>query len=462
MYFRQFRIADMGCASYLIGSAGEAMVVDPQWRIEPYLRLAQKEGLKITAIVDTHLHADHVSGNRRLAAATGATIYLHEAANAQFDYTPLSDGQILKLGKLTVKVMHSPGHTSESVMLLLNDSDQPETAPYLLSGDTLFVGDVGRPDFAGYTGAHQLYASLKNLLPNLPTATQLYPGHLAGSLCGRNLSKDHSSTLEAQVATNYPLQIQDETEFVNYLMHDIPPHPADFERIVGINRTGAVLELLPLPELTPAELSVRLHSGAKLVDVRDTALYWAGHLAGALNVPVYSNQFGPNVATFIPASTPLVLIAEDEEDAKEAAELLANVGRTEVVGYLPSANLESLASLGLELRPSQEVTSQELCQAAGYAVLDVREPHEYQAGSAPDALNLPLRQLISPERIAEVKEFVTQTAKPLAVICNNGNRSSVAASWLEQIGIAGFNIAGGWVKCQDNFGKPSETLLSSR
>lgn len=456
MYFRQFRIADMGCASYLIGSEGEAMVVDPQWRIEPYLRLAQKENLKIRTIIDTHLHADHVSGNRRLTAATGATIYLHEAAKATFNHTPLSNEQILTLGHINVKVLHSPGHTGESIMLLLNETDQPEIAPYLLSGDTLFVGDVGRPDFAGYTGAHQLYASLNTLLPGLPTATQLYPGHLAGSLCGRNLSKDHSSTLEVQLITNYPLQLQDESDFVDYLMHDIPPHPADFERIVDINRTGPALELPPLVELTNRELSLQLQAGAKLVDVRETAFYWGGHLAGALNVPVYSNQFGPNVATFIPAGTSLVLIAEDKEDAEEAAQLLANVGRTEVTGYLTSETLQTL-----ELRSSHEVTAQELCQTADYAVLDVREPHEYQAGTAPGALNIPLRQLVSPEKIAEVKDFANQTSKPLALICNNGNRSSVAASWLEQLGMNSFNIAGGWVKCQDSFTKIGKTLITS-
>jgi len=309
LYLRQFRIPDMGCASYLIGSQGKALVIDPQWRIEPYLKVARKEGFEITGVVDTHLHADHVSGNRRLAAQANAQIYLHEDARAGFEYTALKGGQVIELGDAILEVLHTPGHTGESIMLKVTDRavPEPEKEPILLTGDTLFIGDVGRPDLAGEEGAAQLFESLKTLAA-LPDETVIYPAHLAGSLCGRNLSKDHSCTLGRQRQFNEPLNIEDRQAFVHFLMDEVPPHPADFKRIIELNRNGPPLAVAAPIELTAEVVNELVLEGAKVVDLREPADFWQGHLAGALNVPVYSNHFGPNTANFVGHKTPLILI----------------------------------------------------------------------------------------------------------------------------------------------------------
>ncbi|HEX2912395.1 MAG TPA: MBL fold metallo-hydrolase [Chloroflexia bacterium] len=439
MYFRQFRIADMGCASYMIGSDGECLVVDPQWDVEPYLRVAKKEGLKITYIIDTHVHADHVSGNRRLAERTGANILLHSASRAGYAYQKVEDGQVISIGKVRVAIMNTPGHTPESIMLKVTDLEQPDLPPYLLTGDTIFVGDVGRPDLAGTEGAVQLYQSLHQILPVLPTTSQIFPAHLAGSLCGRNLSTAHSSTLEVELRSNPALQIEDQDKFVHYLMDDLPPKPADFERIIGINRQGAPISQVVPKQLSPTQaLELINGQGCKLVDTREPEQYWQKHVTPSLNVPVFSNQFGPNVINFIPPTTDLILVTDDEEDANEAVKLLAGVGRTNVKGYVLTG--EALAAdSGFKLEKARQVETDDL---RNRPVVDVRETNEFESGTLEGALNLPLRSVNRPESLEKLRKLAGQTDF-LVLICNNGQRSSIAASYLEEQGITGRNLANG-------------------
>ncbi|HEX2910796.1 MAG TPA: MBL fold metallo-hydrolase, partial [Chloroflexia bacterium] len=234
MIFKQFRLADMGCASYLIGSekSGQALVVDPGWEVEQYIKEAEKQNLRITHIFETHLHADHVSGNRRVAAQTGAAIYLHEAAGASFPHFPVLHGQTFELGEIRLRVLATPGHTWESITLMVEDTADPSNPSKLLSGDALFIGDVGRPDFAGQEGAGTLYDSLRRVILPLPDETEVYPAHLAGSLCGRSMSSATVSTLAHEKLTNVALQFTERDEFVEYLTADLPPAPPDFRRIV--------------------------------------------------------------------------------------------------------------------------------------------------------------------------------------------------------------------------------------
>jgi hydroxyacylglutathione hydrolase len=449
MYFRQFRVADMGCSTYLVADEGQAIVIDPQIRTEPYLNIAKKEGFKIVGIIDTHIHADYVSGNRRLAAQTGAKLYLHKDAAAEFEFTQLQEGDVIEIGKVRLEIIHSPGHTPESILLKVLDTANPQTPPHLLTGDTIFVGDVGRPDLAGAEGASQLFFSLKRIVPTVETGAVVYPGHFAGSLCGRNLSAAHSTLWKRELETNYALQIKDEDTFVHYLLDDLPPKPADFLRIIGINRQGAPVELAKPTEISPAQAKgLMTGQHARLVDVRDSAEYWQEHVIPSLNVPVYSNQFGVNVTHFVPPEAPIILIAVDEEDVEEAVTLLAGVGRTAIAGYILGQNIKG----GFEVMSRDEVAVETLRQLeeGAFAVLDVRESGEVLAGTVEGAVNIPLRQLYLEDNLEQVRHLTkTDGFESLIVICNNGNRSSVAASFLCQHGLPSLNLAGGYNAYQE-------------
>lgn len=429
MFFRQVRLEGMGCASYLIGSGGACAVVDPRWDIDAYLRLAQREGLTITHIIETHVHADHVSGHQRLATRTGAPVYVHNAARAGFAHQALSDGDRLRIGDVTLEVLHTPGHSPDSICLLVRDPDDADP-PKLLTGDTLFVGDVGRPDLHGAGGAAQLYDSLARLLA-LDAATEVYPGHLAGSLCGRAISTAHHTTLGAERLGNEALRPRTREEFVEYLMGDLPARPPNFEEIIQTNRQGPP-SAAPAPcPLTVTEFRRQLTAGAYAIDIREPRDFATGHVPDSLSVPLYSAQFGGYAGWFVPPRARLLLLAADDADVAEAVSGLAVVGHFGVTGYLdggvaawgeaglPLARLEALDLAGLTaLARAPEPTA---------TLLDVREPGEWESGHIPGARNIPFRQIA--RRYGELP-----TDRPVAVVCANGNRSSVAASLLEQHG----------------------------
>jgi len=434
MYFKQFKLVGMGCASYLIGSeqTGEAAVIDPGWNVEVYVQEAQAQNLRITSIFETHLHADHVSGNRRLAASTGATIYLHKQAKAAFPYQPLEGGSVVELGELRIKVLHTPGHTWESISLLVEDTTHPSTPPRLISGDTLFVGDVGRPDFAGQEGAGTLFDSLQREIVPLPDNTEVYPGHLAGSLCGRSLSDATMSTITNEKRTNPALQIGDRAAFVTFLTADLPPEPPDFRRIVELNRAGSPETQPTLPELSWEELQAKLAEGAQLVDMREPDAFWEAHLSGAYNVPLGLSQFGATTAALVPAATPIVLLASSVQEIEQAQTGLGVVGRYNLLGYVLFDKVATYAQASEDKR----VDGSELAAAV---VLDVREPGEYNVDGLTGALNIPLRQI--PRRLTELEAYKNDR---LVVVCASGYRSSAAASYLEKAGWSQLsNLKGG-------------------
>ena len=470
MYFKQFYLGCLAHASYLIGSEGEAVVVDPQRDVDQYIDEAEAQGFEIKYVIETHLHADFVSGHRELAARTGAEIVFGKEAGATFPHRAVKDGDEIKIGKVVLRIMETPGHTPESISVLLTDTEMGEkenrgtgeggkgkgeaVGPQkILTGDTLFVGDVGRPDLAGGKGytpqmmAAMMYDSLHSKLLKLDDATEVYPAHGAGSMCGKNMSKETSSTIGDQRRFNYALQPMSKDEFVRMMTADLPESPAYFPQDAEINRTGAEA-LSQLPEvvaLTPAQIRDLTTSADSrryvILDVRAAADFGAGHIPGSINIGL-GGQFAIWAGTLIPIGTPIVIVAESEESAQEAVTRLARVGHESVKGYL-AGGIAAWNKAGLELASLPQITVDELNELisnpASLQIVDVRRPPEYAGGHVPHAIHASLSDLQKAFPSLEL-----DPNKPTAVICAGGYRSSAASSILEQHGFSNLlNVSGG-------------------
>jgi len=448
MYFKQFYLGCLAHASYLIGSDGEAAVVDPQRDVDQYIDEAAQQGLKIKYVVETHLHADFVSGHHELAERTGAKIVFGSKAGATFDHIAVSDGDILRIGKAGLKVLETPGHTPESISLLLDDRADPTKPMKVLTGDTLFIGDVGRPDLAGGKGfsaeqmAGMLYDSLHQKLLTLPDETEVYPAHGAGSMCGRNISKDTSSTIGQQRQFNYALKPMTKDEFVKMMTTDLPEAPAYFSQDAEMNRAGATLlkELPPPAELPPAEFKRLANAGHLVLDVRPAAQFGNGHVPGAINIAL-GGQFASWAGTLIERDTPILLVAEDHEGIDEAVQRLARVGIESVKGFLGGGMYAwDKAGEGVRVIPQMPVDElrHQMEEGAQLQLLDVRRPNEYSAGHVPGFVSVPL-----PHLEEELHNF--DRARPVAVMCQGGYRSSAGASILAKQGFQQvFNVVGGY------------------
>ena len=320
MYFEQFYLGCLAHASYLLASGGEGVVVDPQRDVELYLKAAQDHGVTIRHIFESHLHADFVSGHRELAARTGATIYMGAQAGATFPHVPVSDGFELKFGQASIRVLETPGHTAESICLVVTDREKSPAPWAVLTGDTLFIGDVGRPDLSpGHTPAELaglLYDSLHHKLLTLADSVLVYPAHGAGSLCGKNMRAERSSTIGTERLTNYALQIGSREEFVMQLTSNLPARPEYFLKDAEINRTGAraLADLPPLQAITPAELKSMQSAGEIALDVRPGEDFAAGHVPGSVNIAL-SGQFASWAGTVLGLSAHPVLIAASDDEA---------------------------------------------------------------------------------------------------------------------------------------------------
>jgi glyoxylase-like metal-dependent hydrolase (beta-lactamase superfamily II)/rhodanese-related sulfurtransferase len=445
MYFEQFYLGCLAHASYLLGSHGEAIVVDPQRDVEIYLKAAQDQNLVIRHIFETHLHADFVSGHRELAARTGATIYVGGEAHAEFPHVPLHQGFELNAGGIWVQCLETPGHTPESVCLLI--WDQPNaTAPWgVLTGDTLFIGDVGRPDLSPrYTSAQlagMLYDSLFEKLLKLPDATRVYPAHGAGSLCGRNMRAERSSTIGNERLTNAALQAANRDEFVRQVTANLPARPGYFSQDAEINRAGAVpLGELPAPkEIAPAELEKLLKQGVIGLDVRPTDQFAESHIPGSVNIAL-SGQFASWAATLFGLGSRPILIAETEEQYAEARTRLARVGIEDLEGRL-AGGVKAWINAGLPVERLEQMTVQQLEEkrrTSNLNVLDVRREPEWESGHIAGANWWPLDNFrVSPPEIEQSVE--------VAVHCKGGYRSMIACSLLQRAGYKNvINVVGGF------------------
>ncbi|HEU4794841.1 MAG TPA: rhodanese-like domain-containing protein, partial [Pyrinomonadaceae bacterium] len=447
MYFKQFYLACLAHASYLIGSDGEAAVVDPQRDVDEYIAEAEAQGLQIKYVIETHLHADFVSGHQELAARTGAEIIFGEKANASFAHRAVREGEEIRLGKVILSFIETPGHTPEGICVLVTDTEVSDQPQKILTGDTLFIGDVGRPDLAGGKGytpqmmAEMMYESLHGKILTLPDEVEVYPAHGAGSMCGRNMSKETSSTIGEQRKFNYALKPMTKEQFVSMMTVDLPEAPAYFPRDAEINRSGArgLSELTPPQALSPQEVSeVRDHV---LLDVRSAADYGAGHVPGSVNIGL-GGQFAIWAGSLIPLNSAIVLIADTQAQIDESVVRLARVGIENVKGYL-EGGVENWRAAGLPIEAIPQLSVNELKEklatTADLQVVDVRRPAEYGSGHVPRALNAPLATL---DRTAGQLPFAKD--KPTAVICAGGYRSSAAASLLEKFGFTNLlNVSGG-------------------
>jgi hydroxyacylglutathione hydrolase len=462
MYFKQFYLGCLAQASYLIGSEGEAFVVDPRRDVDEYLQEARINGLTIRYVVETHLHADFVSGHRELAERTRATVIFGARADVAFPHRAVRDGEEIRVGQLTLRFLETPGHTPESVSIVVSDGAAGDAPALVFTGDTLFIGDVGRPDLAGSTGhtaeqmASLLYDSLHEKLLKLPDATAVYPAHGAGSLCGRNISKETSSTIGHERRTNYALQPMSKQDFVRLATADLPEVPLYFAKDVAINREGAPsLAGRPLPTaLAPAQVAGRVGAGAQLLDVRPAPAFGAGHLPGSWSIGL-GGQFASWAGALVDAQREIVIVAEDEGGVAEAALRLSRVGLEKVSGYL-AGGIEAWHRDGRPLArlpqwPVDELGAQLATGGSRPRVLDVRRPGEYSLGHVPGAVNIPLDRLASDAAQLD-------RGRPIAIICASGYRSSVAGSLLQSLGFTGelYNVVGGtsaWVAA----GLPTES-----
>lgn len=454
MYFKQFYLGCLAHASYLIGSQGEAAVVDPQRDVDEYINEAAAQGLTIKYIIETHLHADFVSGHQELDARTGATIIFGDKAGAAFDHRAVSDGDEIKLGQLTLRFLTTPGHTPEGICVLVTDGDAPGAPQKLLTGDTLFIGDVGRPDLAGGKGytpqmmAEMMYESLHEKLLKLPDETEVYPAHGAGSMCGKNMSKETSSTIGEQRKFNYALKPMTRDEFVSMMTADLPEAPAYFAKDAEINRAGARdLSTLPPPTaLTPNEVRELRDGGTILLDVRAGAEFGASHIQGSINIGL-GGQFAMWAGSLIPLTAALVIIADTGTQVDEAVVRLARVGIENVKGFL-SGGITSWQQAGFSTVSIPQVSVDQLkvrLEQEDLQVLDVRRQGEYRGGHVPRAVHAPLSALQQ-----SIAQMSIDPSKTTAVICAGGYRSSAAASLLEQNGFTNLlNVTGGtgaWVQ----------------
>lgn len=443
MIFEQFYLGCLAHASYLIGSEGVAAVVDPQRDVGIYLDAARERGLGIEHIIETHLHADFVSGHQELAARTGAAIYLGEGSGATFPHHDAREGDEIAFGKVRLRFLQTPGHTLESVSVVVTDLERGETPAAVLTGDTLFIGDVGRPDLSeSHTPqelARMLYDSLREKILKLPDETLVYPAHGAGSMCGRNISADRNSTIGRERRTNYALQPMEREAFASMMTQDLPARPEYFKQDVDYNRRGAApLESLPpLAALSPHDAEARQSAGATILDTRPAMEYASGHIPRSIQIGL-GGQFASWAGALLGLDRELILVAEDRKTAEEARTRLARVGIERVAGVI-DGGIAGWAAAGLPLAMMRQITVQDLHEAHGeFQIVDVRRPAEWKSGHIVGAELHPLDSLgAAAGRLDH--------SRPAAVHCKSGYRSTIACSVMEAAGIPEpVNVIGGF------------------
>jgi len=423
--FRQFVDDDLGCASYLIGdeSSGEAVVVDPAYAIEPYLEEARKRHVKIVGVLETHTHADHVSGHGRLALEHGVPVHVHPAANAKYPHEPLADGQEISLGDVTIRVLHTPGHRPEHCCFVVVDGSRGDEPWLVITGDSLLIGDAARPDLASEAveGATGLYGSLQKLL-QLDDGVELYPGHVAGSLCGAGMSSKASSTIGFERRFNHALNV-DQDEFVQERANSSTPRPPNMDNIVELNRGPFLPAQPPLGTIDSPD-------GALVLDVRRAKKFVGGHVPHAFNVPFAGSSFATKSAFLLGADEPVAIYASSADEAEAAAQGLRSVGLFELRGYLSEADTsETLEPIGLD-------ELEHMLENGEVEVLDVREKSERDEGYIDGTRHMPYRI------VRAFADDLRDEHKPVVTICTTGSRATTAASVLTAAGVEARPVLG--------------------
>jgi glyoxylase-like metal-dependent hydrolase (beta-lactamase superfamily II)/rhodanese-related sulfurtransferase len=435
LIFRQITHDDLGCASYLVGDedAGLAAVVDPKLEIDEYLYLARYMGVSIEHILETHNHADHVSGHGRLANATGAIIHVHRDARPDYQHDPFDDGWELSLGSVRVRAIHTPGHRPEHTAFALIDTARGNEPWAVLTGDTLFVGDIARPDLAvdREEGARGIFRSLHEKLLHLADSVEVWPGHLGGSLCGGpGMDMKVSSTIGFERRHNELLGEEDEDRFVERATRALPPQPPNFQAVVDINRGPLVRDSVHAHPLTPRQVDMKRHAGALVVDVRTALQFDEAHIPDSVSNPAAHAGFGTKLAWITERGQEVLFVGRDAEDGLRAARLAASVGITSVGGYLDGGMTswrEEQRETGRLERVNVDGLRELMRNRSGVQVLDVREQAEWDARHIPGSVFTPYHDI---DAVPEALD----PARPIAVICSSGQRSGVAASLLARHG----------------------------
>ncbi len=452
MYFKQLVKEDLGCASYIVGctNAGVCAVIDPRLdMVDDILTLSGEKGMEVVAIIETHNHADHISGHGELVQRTGADIYVHETAGVEYPHKALKDGDELRFGVVKVRVLHTPGHRPEHIALEVSDTSRGEDPWLVLTGDSLFIGDVARPDLAvpGEQGASELYESIFERLLKLDDGVEVYPAHVAGSLCGRGMSAKTSSTIGFERKYNPAIAPRSREAFVRDMNENLPQRPPNMMNIVERNRQDFVYgesPLTPRPFDAPA-FEREMKHGALVLDTRSPHAFAEGHIAGALQVWLRGSAFPTRVGFIAQPESRLLLVVKDEEELREAVTQLAVVGFDRVVGYL-DGGMEAWLEADLPVQMLDQISVEQLhAMRHDLHVLDVRDLSEWNEGHIKGAVHFAYYEIDKElqrgprHNILRMHENV-----PLAVICGSGQRSTIACAILQRHGFTRlFNVIGG-------------------
>ena len=417
MLFKQFLNDDLGCASYLVGDehAGVAVVVDPPYYVDPVLAEAERHDVRLVGALETHTHADHVSGHGRLALENGVPVRVHREAEATFPHEPLEDGTEIEVGEVVLRTIHTPGHRPEHCCFAVIDRSRSDEPWLVLTGDSLFVGDAGRPDLAveAQEGAEGLFHSLRRLV-ELGDGVEVFPGHVAGSLCGAAMSSKASTTIGFERRFNPTLR-RELADFLATALGPQPPRPPNMERIVELNRGELLGAQPPLLQVDPGP------ERAIVLDVRPTDVFAAGHRPGAVGIPVAGSGFATK-AGFVLPERPLVIHATDEEEAVRASRGLQAVGIFGIAGWQAGGGSEQLEPVSLE-------ELERLLADDAVELLDVREADERDESHIPGSRHLPYRTARA------AAEAGLLNGRPVVTICESGPRAAVAASVLQSAGL---------------------------
>lgn len=447
MYFNQISVTGLGCQSYVIGcpAAKAMMVVDPKRDIQEYLDIARDEGMAITHIINTHLHADHVSGDQELREATGADIYINDGMPINYDHKNVQQGDVFTLGAAKVEVLFTPGHTPNSISLLVTDTSRSEEPQMLLTGDLLFVGDVGRPDLPGAEVldemVEQLYHSLYVTLAEYPDHLEIYPAHGQGSLCGRGMSAKKSSTLGYERQANKMLQFASFEEFKKDITSAFPSRPKSFTHIIETNRRGAMLlDACPTEKrLTPNQFEEMMNDGAVVIDTRDSAAYGGAHIPGSVNIG-FEKQLANWVGMVVEPDSDILLVVDDQDAYDRMGTELHRIGYDRIFGYL-AGGVQAWLMSGRPVDQLEQTSPQQLQRLLGPnapLIVDVRTPDEWNSARIHQAVHMPLADILAGK--------IPEAGKDSDIVlqCGSGYRSNIAGSILKQKGFTQVkSLAGG-------------------